>query len=221
MHNIKSSAFRLRKQGKSYNEISQKLKVSKGLLSYWFKKLDWSDKIKKRLIIERKQKDQERIEMMCQKNKERWEQWREEARQEAKKEFLKLKKNPLFITGLMLYWGEGDSKIENSIVRLANTNPEMIRIFSKFLQKICNIPLEKIKISLVLYPDLDKNECKTFWSKASGVPQTQFAKIQFIKGYHPTKRLLKGICNIIVCSRALKEKIFVWLKLYQDKLIED
>lgn len=217
MYNIKSSAFKLRKQGKSYNEISQQLKVSKGVLSDWFKDLDWSDKIKKRLIKQRKQNDRERIILLCQKNKERWERWREEARQEAKREFLKLKKNPLFIAGLMIYWGEGDSKAKNP-VRLSNTDPRMIALYTKFLTKSLNIPKETLRSTIILYPDLSEQKCMDFWATTIGISKSQFYKTQFIKGKHPTKRLSNGICMISCGNRQTKEKILVWIDLLSKNL---
>ena len=158
-----------------------------------------------------------RLRLINKARRKMWEDWREEARQQARKEFPRLRKNPLFIAGIMLYWGEGDSKIENSIVRLSNTTPGIIRIFSLFLQKICYLPKEKIRIAMVLYPDLDEKKCKQFWSAISGIPNNQFRKTQFIKGKHPTKRLPNGICESYVSSRQLKEKIFVWINLFSKE----
>ncbi|MDP2934621.1 MAG: hypothetical protein Q8N59_02560, partial [bacterium] len=147
--------------------------------------------------------------------------WRQGFRDQAKKEFKKLKKNPLFVAGLMLYWGEGDGKIENSLVRLANTDPKMIQIFIKFLLRVCCTSVEKIKISITLYPDLSEKECKKFWIKTLKIPGSQFFKTQYIQGKHPTKRLSHGICSLVVCSRGLKEKIFTWLNLYKEELINN
>ena len=117
----------------------------------------------------------------------------------------------------MIYWGEGDSKIENSNVRISNTNPDMIRLFNLFLQGICGVPKEKIKMALILYPDLNERKCKNFWSNTSGIPQDQFTKTQFINGRHPTKRLTNGIALVYFSSRELKEKIFIWIELFHKQ----
>jgi len=119
----------------------------------------------------------------------------------------------------MLYWAEGDSKIENCSVRLTNTDPQMIRIFTHFLRKICGVPNERMRVYIILYPDLNEKTCRNYWSTISGIPYNQFIKTQFIKGRHPTKRLAYGICMINVGSRQLKEKIYVWLKLFQTDLL--
>ncbi len=67
----------------------------------------------------------------------------EEARSEARQEFEQLKYHPLFIAGLMLYWGEGDMR-SRSQVRLINTDPEMIPLFVFFLRHVCLIPEKKL-----------------------------------------------------------------------------
>jgi len=218
MRTDKELAIKLRERKKSYNFISNKLNIPKSTLHGWFKKLKWSDKIKKELIKKNKIATLKNLRAMAVTNKARWEQWREQYRIEAKKEFSKLKSEPLFISGLMLYWGEGDSRIENGCVRLSNTHAKMIEIFNLFLQKICKIPLKKIRLYMILYPDLNESICKEFWSKHCHIPKNQFIKTQYIKGKHPTKRLANGICMIHVSSRGLKEKIFTWLNLYQEEL---
>lgn len=220
MRNDQHLAIKLRKKGMCYNKISKELGVPKSTLCYWFKNEPWSQEIKKELNRKALYIAKKRLRLINKTRREKWERWREEHRQAARKEFGYLKKNSLFLAGLMLYWGEGDSKIENGLVRLSNTDPKMIKILSLFLQKTCRIPKEKIKITLILYPDLNEDKCKDLWSKASGIPKNKFYKTQIIYGRHPTKRLSYGICNIYVSSRGLKEKILVWIKLYQQELIK-
>jgi hypothetical protein len=219
MRNDKHLAIELRRRNKSYNKISKELGVPKSTLSKWFSKIGWSQNIKNELARKANYVAKKRLRLINKTRRVMWERWREKARQQAKKEFPYLKRNHLFLAGLMLYWGEGDSKVENSLVRLSNTDSEMIRIFSLFLQNSCKVPRDKIKATLILYPDLNENKCKDFWSKSSGIPKNKFYKTQVIYGRHPTKRLSYGICNIYVASRELKEKVLVWIKLYQQELV--
>lgn len=218
MRNDRHLAIKLRKKNKSYNEISQTLNIPKSTLAYWFRNAYWSRKIKKNLIKEAQRKAKRQLRLMVKARKKFWEKCHQSYREQAAKEFPILKQNPLLLAGLMLYWGEGDSKIENGKVRLSNIDPVMIRLFVSFLYSICKIPREKIKIFIILYPDLDEQICKKYWNRISKIPLSQFEKVQFIQGRHPTKRLSHGICSVGVSSRELKEKIFVWLKLYQKEL---
>lgn len=218
MRNDYHLAKELREKGLSYNKISKDLAIPKSTICYWFKNQDWSKDITKELNEKSLRITRKRLRLINKRHKEKWEKWREKYRQEAREEYKKLKDSPLFISGIMLYWGEGDSKLENSLVRIANSDPEMIRMFCSFLKKIARIPDNKIRLSLVLYPDLDDIECKRFWMKRSKIKDVIFHKTQYIKGKHPTKRLSYGICTVLVCSRALKEKIFIWLKMLKEDI---
>ena len=219
MRNDKHLAIQFRKQEKSYNKISKELDIPKSTLSDWLSNFKWSSVIKEELTRKASYIAKKRLRIYNKRRKILWEQWREKARQEAKDNFSVLKNSNLFLAGLMLYWSEGDGKIENGQVRLANTDPEMIRIFVKFLHHVCRVSLEKIRVYIILYPDLNENKCKEFWSRASEVPRNQFSKTQYIYGKHPTRRLNYGICQIHTASRQLKEKIFVWIKLYQKEFM--
>jgi hypothetical protein len=214
MRGDKAIAINLRLQSKSYNEISGLLKVSKSTLSGWFRENPRSVKIRKALTL---QSNQERGKALGLFNALRWQKWREEARIEARKEFQKLADNPLFIAGLMLYWGEGDSKPQNA-VKLTNTNAQMIALYIKFLLHAMKVPKEKIKAAIILYPDLIEQDCLAFWAKTTGLPLRQFHKTQVIQGRHKTNRLQNGICMITFSSRQLKEKMLVWIDLLSKKL---
>ena len=217
MRNDKHIAVKLRRKGQSYNRISKELGIGKSTLSDWFSEIDWSKEIKAELTRKANYISKKRLRLINKRRKEKWEQWREDARQQARRDFFKLQHNPLFIAGLMIYWGEGDSKMENGNVRVSNTNSDMLRIYYLFLRKICYAPEEKIRAAMILYPDLKERKCKRYWSSSIGIPESHFTKTQFIKGKHPTKRLTYGIGIISLSSRALKEKIFVWIDLFHRK----
>lgn len=219
MRNDKHLALKLRTDGKSYKEISSELGISKSTLSNWFSKLDWSEDVKSKLAHEASRLARERFQVVVQANQARWVAWREDHRHQAIREFPNLQGNPLFVSGLMLYWAEGDNKLSNSMVRLTNTDPRMIKIFLCFAREICKVDKAKIRLALILYPDLKDSECKPFWSKYTGIPVNQFYKTQFIKGSHPTRRLEKGICMVRIGGIGLKEKILTWINLYTEELM--
>jgi transposase-like protein len=218
MRNDQHLAIRMRKRGASYKEISKELNIPKSTLNYWFKDLIWSRKIKERLTEKAIRTSEKRMKRIIKSNKEKWEKWREGFREEAKEEFKNLKSNHLFIAGTMLYWGEGDQNLKYP-VRLSNVNYRMIKLFKRFLLKVCKIKSEDIYLSLFIYPDIKEEECKRFWSEKTKTKLEQFDKAQVIYGKHPTKRLENGICAIRVKkSIGLKEKILIWINLLSDNL---
>ena len=218
MRKDKEKAYELRRQNKSYKAIGRELGIPLGTLAGWFKNELWSQDIRDKLGREASLAFPDKLRRIVTANKKRWESIREQYRQEAIREFHKLKNDPLFLAGIMLYWGEGEKQQKSSQVRLANSEPEMIKIFSLFLTNSLKIPREKISAWLLLYPDLIDTVQKNFWSRASGLPISQFKKSIYIKGRHPKKRLSYGVCTVYVSSRALKERMLSWLELYRGFL---
>src|SRR3989344_34778 len=154
MRKDREKATELRKEGRSYKEISRILNIPTATLCGWFKDLGWSIEIRNRLGAKASFSYPEKLELMVAATKKKFALLHEEYRQEAIREF-KLKKNdPLFIAGVMLYWGEGDKNVNNSLVRLTNLGLGMIRSFYLFLVNSMGVPREKIVVSLLLYPDL-------------------------------------------------------------------
>lgn len=216
MRKDKEKAIQLRRQGKSYKKIRTELGIPIATLSDWFKRESWSYEIKNKLISDTSLANPEKIRLMVEANKERWQKLYQLWQKEAVQEFAKLKNNDLFLAGLMLYWGEGEKSSKSPHVKLTNSDPEMIRVFYKFLTEIAKIPKEKISAWLLLYPDLVDSVQKNFWSKAVGIPIEKFNKSIYITGKYPSRRLSYGVCSIQFSNRALKERILKWLELYQN-----
>lgn len=219
MNPNKEKAVELRRSGKSYKTIRREIGVSTSTLSDWFKDEEWSIEIRDRLGREQSLAFPEKLAAMKKANKERWAKNYETYRNEGKQEFELLKDNPIFLAAVMLYWGEGDKSSKWSRLKLANTEPLMIRLFYIFLKDVIKVPLDRICVWLLLYPDLVDEMQKNFWSRATGIPLSRFKKSIYIKGRHPTKRLSYGVCSVYVQSRELKEKMMTWLDLYQKMLI--
>ena len=150
--------------------------------------------------------------------KDKWNAYRATAAEEAAMEFENLLSNPLFVAGIMLYWGEGDKMLRGQL-RITNTDPKMIRLFVIFLETIMKIPKGRIKAYLVLYPDLSDSDCKMFWATQASLPEENFIKSQYIIGRHPTKKLTHGVCTIYVSNIYQKIKILTWIDIFSKKYI--
>lgn len=104
MRNDRHIAEQLRRKGKSYNFISRELEIPKSTISEWFARLAWSVSIRQELARRANYVARKRLRIINRERKKKWEQWREGFRKEARKEFPKLLKEPLFATGIALYW---------------------------------------------------------------------------------------------------------------------
>lgn len=206
------NALKLRRVGYSYNFINAKLGVPKSTLSEWFSDKPWSSQIKEKLAREAFRRVFPKFQKMVLMNKRKWDLWRKKAREEAAREFKKYRNDILFCKGVMLYWGEGDRNPKNP-VRVSNVDPLLLRIFVEFLKKYGQLSTRKIKAHLILYPDLEENFCKRYWSGKIKISTTYFNKTQHIIG-KSKRRLPYGIGVVSVSSGQLKEKILTWIKLY-------
>jgi hypothetical protein len=220
MRKDKNQAINLRRDGKSYNEISWLLKIPKSTLSDWLRDAEWSQKIKQKLDGYTREKHTARIVELDRKRglllAEAYQQALIEARQEAHE----FKYHPLFIAGIMLYWGEGD-KATKSSVRISNVDPILLRLFVCFLKDVCGAKEEDIGASVLLYPDLDDETCRNYWSKEVGLPLENFIKSIRIRGRHKTKRLGYGVCSVYISRTYLKKKMNEWIRILPIELMKE
>ena len=208
MRTDKESAFRLRRQGKSYKKISRELGVSVSTLSVWFKGVDFSEEIRQSLTKKAIEDSTKRLHELNKIRGDSLVATYEIAEKEALSELKKYIGNPLFVSGVVAYWGEGD-KSSGRLVRLANTDPQMIKLFSKFLTTFCSVPNNKLRGALYTYADLDEVVCKKYWKKHTGLKH--FHKTQVLPSCHKTKKLSYGTCTILVANTYLKRKMLVWI----------
>lgn len=219
MRKDRSEALQLRKSGKSYAEIKKALGIPKSTLSEWLRSYSWSKKIRRSLAEKSKQSSSVRIRTLDRIRGERLRRAYREAADEARGEFEALKYHPLFIAGVMIYWGEGD-KISEHGVRIANTDPRMIKVFVNFLVHVCQIPTKRIRGWVLIYPDLDGQSCRKYWAEHTGLGVDNFSKNITIKGRHKTHRLQYGVCNVGISSKYFKQKMLVWLERLPVQLLK-
>ncbi|KKW10999.1 MAG: hypothetical protein UY50_C0023G0045 [Parcubacteria group bacterium GW2011_GWA2_49_9] len=208
----KEKAFELRRAGKSYKAIKAELGMSLATLSDWFRNEEWSKDIKSRLSSESSTKNSYKLDLMRRARRKQLDLLYERAQKEAFEEYQTHQNNPVFIAGLMIYWGEGD-KLSKYRSGIANTEPLMIKVFLRFLLEICRIQKEKIRIWLLLYPDLDELLCKKYWMQYTGLQDDNFFQSIRIEGKSRVRRLNYGVCNVSISNRYFKEKMLIWLTL--------
>lgn len=203
MHNstIRKQAVDLRKEGYSYNYISEKTGISKGTLHCWLGKIPYSPNIETITKI-----GKARTASGLRKHKEKMESFRR-ARVLARKDIGEVTVRDLFMLGLGVYIGEGTK--DGNTVRIVNANYKIIKLTIKWLKEVCGLRMDNFVIRLHVYPDNNIPECLEFWSKNTGLPINQFLKTQvdtrrnkkiFKKG-----KLPYGTAHMTVKSNGKKE----------------
>lgn len=126
----------------------------------------------------------------------------------------------LFGLGLGIYWGEGD-KGSRHAMRVANTNPEILLNFVRFLIDICGVKKDKIYYSIICFNDSDPAAVGAYWAKVFDVSLEKFGKIVQIpqqgKGAYKRKSHF-GVCTVNVSNIKLKQWM---LKTMEDFSVMD
>ncbi|MEK7140702.1 MAG: hypothetical protein AAB815_02850 [Patescibacteria group bacterium] len=215
INTIREDVFNLRKEGNSYNYISQKTGISKSTLSAWLSSVSYTpnqatiDRIGKARAASGRVKARMKMASI------------EKAGEEAKKDIGEISKRDLFMLGIGIYIGEG-TKTHN-IVRVINADPKIIKFIITWFEKVCGLSKENFRIRLHLYPDNRVKQSVKFWSNASGIPFRQFHKtyIDIRKNKKMFKRgkLPYGTAHLSIRSNGKKEfgvflarKINGWIK---------
>jgi len=208
---LKTRAQHLRKRGKTYSEIQDILgPLAKGTLSNWLKPIELTEIQKERIrkkIIDRsvlgRQKGgwknhQKRLERIA------------NIQFTAQKEFSHLCGNKFFLSGLVLYLAEGTRKTER--FQFMNSDPFLVKIIIKWLNKFHKISTAKIKARLYTHKIFIGENNEKFWSGFLNIPLAQFLKTIYKPTSHKIKKNpnYKGCLRIEISGTELFWKIMKW-----------
>ncbi|KKQ40881.1 MAG: hypothetical protein US58_C0011G0008 [Candidatus Magasanikbacteria bacterium GW2011_GWA2_37_8] len=203
-------ARKLRVEGLSIKEISEKLKVAKSSVSVWVRDIKLDFNKKKILALKGNTKEIVEKRRLTRLNKEK--NKRDLVVEAAKKEIKKINKRELWLLGVALYCAEG-GKTDRSLVRFSNSDPEMIKIMMEFFRKICLVPEKKFRCYIHIYSHLNVKSSEKYWSKITKVKLSQFFKTYCIRskaGKHKRDNLPNGTLDVYVCDTNLFLKISGW-----------
>lgn len=202
----KHQARKLRGKGKSYTEILKIIKVSKSTLSIWLRDIPLSQK----QILELKGRCKSRFIASKTRQKTRIKETKEIITK-AKAEIKNNINNPLFLSGVFLYWAEGTKRGEE-IINFSNSDSQMIRLMMRWFRKVCAVPENKFRIQLHIHSLHDRNKLLEHWSKITKVPTSQFHKVIIKKTSlsHRKNILYNGTCCIRINDRKLFRRMMGW-----------
>lgn len=212
-------AISLRKEGLSLREIRTRVPVAKSTLSVWFKEVHLSRPQKQRLT----QKRLDAAMRGAMKRKSDRITATELIYQEAGRDIGAISDRELWLMGIMLYWAEGAKQKEYSpsnSLKFSNSDPAMIRLFVKWLNEICEIPLDSLRFDVYIHETArrTREELFSYWAKKINVPVSLFKGLYFKKGNIKTKRKNTnegyfGLVSLRVYrSTAFNRKITGWVQ---------
>ena len=116
----------------------------------------------------------------------------------------------LHLAGCMLYWAEGAQ--DRNTVSFVNSDPEMVRVFMRFLRESYEVEPNKIRVRIAYYTanGISQREVEQFWLAVTGLPKRQLRT-----GINPiaknskraVRQLRYGTCTVRVYSTELAQRI--------------
>lgn len=208
----------LRRQGKTYNEILAVVPVAKSTLSLWLREVE----------LARPQK--QRISALRSAAQKRGALARKSQRLTATRDILdvaikevgSLTRRERLLIGAALYWAEGaKEKTYRPSVRMefANSDPEMIRFYLRWLREIVQVSDDDITLIVHLHENhlVRLDEVTKFWLKVTGLKKLNCGK-PVIKRHKPktnrknTGAIYRGLVNIrLRRSIALNRQTQGWI----------
>ena len=215
----KEKARILRKKGYSINQIVKETGFTKASVSVWVRDIVLT-KIQRKRLSERGRSiesiEKRRINRLFNENKKR-----QVIINDAKKDFVSISLDQLKLIGVILYLGEG-GKTRRGMVRLADSDPSVIKIMMRFLREVCKVPDNKFRASIHAFAHSNINETEKYWSKISGISRSQFFKT-YIKpssaSLQKRNTLPFGTFDIYVCDTKLFLKIIGWMEKIKELII--
>lgn len=212
----KKKAREYRKQGKSTTWIAKELGVAISSISLWTRDIELTAEQHENLRYSDARYEAQRkgAEANVIKHRNKRIQYQEEGRIKAREG------DPLHLAGCMLYWGEG--KKSRDAVRFSNSDPDMIKVYMKFIRESLQIQENKIRISLNFYLNngLSQEKIEEYWLKLLQTDRTNMnasrINAQPSSSKQKGRKLLYGMCSISVNSVRHMQHIYGAIQEYMN-----
>jgi hypothetical protein len=125
----------------------------------------------------------------------------------------------LYVAGCVLFWAEG-SRARHT-VELVNSDPELVRLFVRFLRECFDVPNEAIRVTCNLFADHSdrQRQIEQYWLDVLGLPRSCLCKttVNRYSKYSQKKRKNKlpyGTCSIRVHNTQLVQTLYGSIQEY-------
>ena len=209
---LKQKARHLRREGNTYSQISEtlRMKVPKNTLSYWLRDIELSGQQLRKI------EDRQRILLNMARgralaaNKIKRDKYLEDIKSEFKWLKLIADRRDVSLVGLgILYFAEG-SKSTKGTVMFGNSDPSIIRLFVNGLKKNFKIDKSKFRCTVQCRADQDTAKLENYWAEVTRIPLRQFYKSQIdprTAGKPTKKSNYMGVCRINYLSSEIDIKL--------------
>jgi len=183
---LREQVIAMRLAGDSYDEILRSVPIARSTLALWLHSVSLAEHQRQR-ITELKKSAQRRG---AQARRTQRINKTQEIQSAARKEVAKLIANPLWLTGVVLYWGEGSKEKAwkpGRGVALTNMDIRMHRLFLTWLKSCADISDDQINFELYIHMGHGTAKAKRYWATGLNVSE-KLIKTYFKKPNDSPKR---------------------------------
>jgi transcriptional regulator with XRE-family HTH domain len=198
-----------REEGESMKRIARRVGVSVSSVSLWVRDIE--------LSAEQRAELGNKVSGGWSANAIAARQRRSESQREGRERMRR--SDCMFVAGCMLFWAEGD-KSRNS-VRMANSDPALLRVFVRFLRECYGAPIDRIRITCNLFADHIERQCEIeqFWLDELGLPRSCLlpSVVNVYSKYSQKKRKNKlpyGTCKVVYSDTRTVQSIYGAIQEY-------
>lgn len=224
MRSDKQIALKLRMEGKSYGEIQRILGVPKSTLSGWFSNLILSDTLLSKINERTHLKS---IQALINRNKQQTidaKIRKREINSKAASEIKFLSRRDLLLLGATLYWAEGYKRpivkngreVTHHSISLTNSDPILLVCFIKFLTEYCDVPRDKIKLSIRIFSHQNEKTVREYWQNYLNIIPQNISSMRVTlsrssMGKRPFDRLPYGVAQLRVYDTNLFHRVMGYI----------
>ena len=201
-------AQELRKRGLSIKQIERELGISRSSASIWTREVVLTPEQFQQLYVNKKTGNLRGSMVAALKKRELTKRLVNRALLDARRLIGKISARDRFLTGISLYFGEGDKSGRN--VAFTNSDPRAVRFMVDWFREFCSVSEDRFRCNLYLHDNLDERAAKKYWSKITRIAIDNFRKSYIIKNNPHRLRKTKhinGIIRITVSDAAMYRKI--------------
>jgi transcriptional regulator with XRE-family HTH domain len=199
-------ARKLRSEGLSVREIERRLGVARSSVSVWVRDVPLTETQLEYLAHAPRPATttrHRRLREQCQ----------------AQGRALANRGEPLHAIGCMLFWAEGAKEINK--VHLTNSDPELLRLFTRFLRHYFDVPNERIRILCNLFTDhlADQWAVEQFWLDVLELPRSSLWR-SVVNAYSRSSqrtrcgKLPYGTCRVTVHDVRIAQHLYGAIQEY-------
>ncbi|EKD80229.1 MAG: hypothetical protein ACD_40C00170G0001 [uncultured bacterium] len=205
----RTHAIRLRREGKSYLDISRELGIAKSTLSGWLRNISLTDQQRKNLNAQWKVGTSKALELARATHRRMKLDRHSKVETEVKRYInsVEISRDILEMLFVGLYLGDGFKN--NGRVGLGNADPDIVLLFVTLLRKLYLINESKLRVQVFARADQIEDELLEYWSSLLEIPVTHFYKTQFDKRTANIKSRdnYHGVCAVVYADIKMQWRI--------------